>query len=266
MPYINRSFFIESKIFIFFYQFLFLRSDVYYCSSLNHDFPYFVESGKDIRKIADNIHNKYETGRLLNISFAEIDSFYTELPCKINFAKFYSHFTKKYDKDDNFRNIIDLFLYTIGSKHKYYNNIFQKISQLQTIFETILGTPEEEIQSCGKKHFKEDWKPFLARKLKEKGIGDDKNIDLIIKIKNKLNWSARVKYTHYSKQLDTWKKTLEEIKYGTHFSEKSEYKTNFDDILSNTLKVKDWAGIDCDSVYYLYQVIIKQLIFLECFS
>jgi hypothetical protein len=140
---------------------------------------------------------------------------------------------------------------------------FKKISQLQTIFETMLGTPEEEIQSCGKKHFKEEWKPFLIQKLKEKGIEDENDIGLIIKIKNILNWSARVKYTHYSKQLNTWRKTLEEIRYGTHFSGESEYTTNFDDILNNTLKVKDWAGIDWYNVCFLYQAIIKQLIYLE---
>jgi hypothetical protein len=52
-----------------------------------------------------------------------------------------------------------------------------------------------------------------------------------------------VTLSSYSKQLNTWGKTLEEIRYGTHFSGESEYTTNFDDILNNTLKVKDWAGI-----------------------
>jgi hypothetical protein len=32
---------------------------------------------------------------------------------------------------------------------------------------------------------------------------------------------------------------------------------------NNTLKVKNWAGIDWDNVCFLYQAIIKQLIYLE---
>jgi hypothetical protein len=257
---------VEANIFIFCYQFLFLQSGVYCCTSFHPVCPYFIESGTDINAIADNISKKYETDGSPKISFAKIDTFYTQLSHKINFATFYNRFIEKYNNDDNFRNIIDLFLYTVGSRHKYYNNVFQKISQLQTIFETMLGTPDEEKQSCGKRHFKEEWKSFLTRKLKEKGIEDENDIDLIIKIKNILNWSARVKYTHYSKQLNTWQKTLDEIRYGAHSNEGSEYTTKFDDILNNTLKVKDWAGIDWDNVCFLYQVIIKHLIYLEYFN
>lgn len=251
------------NLFIFCYQLLFLRSAIYFYCSLQQSLLTFVESGKDINEIADKIFKKYETGGFLKLSFDEIDTFHTQLPNKINFSKFHNCFITKYNKDDNFRNIIDLFLYTIGSKPKYYDNIFQKVSQLQTIFEAILGKPEQEVQACGKEHNKEDWKPFLIRKLQEKGIESKNEIDLIIKIKSILNWSARVKYTHDAKQLNTWHKTLEEIKAGTHFSGKSEYTTNFDDIVNNTLKVKDWAGIDWENVYYLYQIIIKQLIYLE---
>lgn len=253
----------ELNLFIFCYQFLFLRSAMYFYCSIQQSLSIFKETGTDINEIADKIFKKYETGGGLKLSFDEIDTFHSQLPNKINFTEFHNCFIKKYNEDDNFRNIIDLFLYTIGSKPKYYDNIFQKVSQLQTIFEAILGKPEQEILACGMEHNKEDWKPFLTKKLKEKGIENENEIDLIIKIKSILNWSARVKYTHYAKQLNTWQKTLEEIKAGTLFSGKSEYTTNFDDILNNTLKVKDWSGIDWENVYYLYQIIIKQLIYIE---
>ncbi len=255
----------EVNRFIFCYQFLFLRSAVYSYCSLQQSFSTFIESGEDIHEIVDKIYKKYGTGGPLKLAFNEIDTFHTQLPNKINFLEFYSCFLKKYNENDNFRNIIDLFLYTIGSKPKFYNNIFQKISQLQTVFETIVGKPEEEKQACGKNHFKEEWKPFLTRKLRDRGF-ENNDIDLMIKIKNTLNWSARVKYTHYSKQLNTWQKTIEELKTGAHFmSGKSEYRTNFNDILDNSLKVKDWAGIDWESVYFIYQIIIKRLIYSEYF-
>jgi hypothetical protein len=251
------------NLFIFCYQFLFLRSAIYSYSSLQQSLLSFEESGKDIDEITDKIFKKYETGGVFKLSFDEIDTFHTQLPDKINFTEFHNRFIKKYNEDNNFRNLIDLYLHTVGSKPKYYDNIFQKISQLQTIFEVILGKPEQEVRSCGERHNKEDWKPFLKRKLQEKGIEDEQEVDLIIKIKSILNWSARVKYTHHAKQLNTRQKTLEEIKAGTHMKGKSEYTTNFEDILNNTLKVKDWAGIDWENVCYLYQIIIKQLIYIE---
>ena len=143
-----------------------------------------------------------------------------------------------------------------------YNNLFQKISQLQTVFETILGRPEQEIQSCGKEHNKEDWKSFLTRELKKKGIENENEINLIIKIKNTLNWSARVKYTHYAQQLNTSQLFMKDIKNG-RFNSQSTYTTNFENILNGKLKEKDWAGIDWENVYYFYQTIIKRLIYIE---
>lgn len=252
----------EVKSFVFCYQFIFLRSAVYFYCSLHKSLSTFIESGADINEITEKILKKYETGGPLKLSFDEIDIFHTHLPHKINFTEFCNCFIKKYNGDDNFKNIIDLYLYTVGSKPKFYDNIFQKISQLQTIFETIMGKPEQEVQACGKEHNKEDWKPFLTRKLKEKGIENENEINLIIKIKSILNWSARVKYTHYSQQLNTSQSFMKDIKDG-RFNGKSTYTTNFENILNETLKVKDWAGIDWENVYYLYQTIIKQLIYLE---
>ena len=255
----------EVNRFIFCYQFLFLRSEVYFCCSLQQSFSTFIESGEDIHEIVDKIYKKYGTGGPLQLAFNEIGTFHTQLPDKINFVEFYSCFLKKYNEDDNFRNIIDLFLYTIGSKPKFYNNIYQKISQLQTILETIVGKPEEGKQACGKNHLKEEWKPFLTRKFGDRGF-ENNDIDLMVKIKTTLSRAARVKYTHFSKQLNTWQKSLEELKTGSQFMNgKSEYTTNFNDILDNTLKVKDWSSLDWDNVYNLYQVIVKRLIYSEYF-
>ncbi len=185
----------ELNLFIFCYQFLFLRSAMYFYCSIQQSLSIFKETGTDINEIAEKIFKKYETGGGLKLSFDEIDTFHSQLPNKINFTEFHKCFIKKYNENDNFRNIIDLFLYTIRSKPKYYDNIFQKVSQLQTIFETIMGKPEQVEQACGNKHNKEDWKTFLTRELKKKGIENENEINLIIKIKNTLNWSARVKYT-----------------------------------------------------------------------
>jgi len=252
---------LEVKLFVFCYQFLFLVSDVYYFCSLPGNPITFSESSRDI----NDASKKYKRSGPHKVNFNKIDIFYTKLSNKIKFQVFYKEFSEKYLKNDSFKNIIDLYLYTIGSKPKFYDNIFQKISQLQTIFETILGTPEEEVLSCGKRHYKEDWKPFLTKKLKEKGISNEE-ANLIIKIKNILNWSARVKYTHYSKQLSTWQKTLEEIKTGNLHEGKSEYTTDFEKIMNKTLKTKNWTGLDWENVYYLYQTIVKQLIFQEYFK
>ena len=251
----------EVKRFMLCYQYLFLRSEVYSFCSLQQDLPSFIENGKDINDIADKIYKKYGADGPIKLAFNDIDTFHTQLPNKISFVEFYNCFIKKYCEDDNFRNIIDLFLYTIGSKPKYYNNLFHKISQLQTVFETILGRPEQEIQSCGKEHNKEDWKPFLTRELKKKGIENENEINLIIKIKNTLNWSARVKYTHYAQQLNTSQLFMKNIKNG-RFNGQSTYTTNFENILNGKLKEKDWAGIDWENVYYFYQTIIKRLIYI----
>jgi hypothetical protein len=252
----------EVKRFILCYQYLFLRSEVYSVCSLQKDFPSFIENGKDINDIADKIYKKYGADGPIKLAFNDIDTFHTQLPDKISFVEFYNCFIKKYCEDDNFRNIIDLFLYTIGSKPKYYNNLFQKISQLQTVFETILGRPEQEIQSCGKKHNKENWKSFLTRELIKKGIENENEINLIIKIKNTLNWSARVKYTHYAQQLNTSQLFMKDIKNG-RFNGQSTYTTNFENILNGKLKEKDWAGLDWENVYSFYQTIIKRLIYIE---
>lgn len=196
----------------------------------------------------------------MEIDFNQIDTFHTGLFHAVNFKKNYDYFIEQYKKDEKFKDIVRLFLYTTGSKHKLYDNIFQKIAQLQTIFETLLGQPKsEQCLTCERDRYVEEWRAFLSRTLKEKGIADEKYITLIIKIKNTLH-SARCKYVHRSDHLNIRQKYIEEIKTG-HYSGQSEYTTNFDDILKKD--AKNWASIDWENAYRLYQHIVKQLIYLE---
>lgn len=248
----------EAKFFVFCYQFLFPISEVYHFLSLPHNPFTFTESGKDINDIAEKIYKKYETGGACKINFNEIDTFSSKLPYIINFEEFYNLFIENYNKDDDFKNIIDLFLFTIGSRHKFYDNVFQKMAQLQTIFETIMGTPEQEKLACGKYHYKEEWRPFLERKLAEKEIRGKNEIDLIIQIKNSLNREARVKYAHNSKQMNVWEKTLEDCKTGNH--------TTGEFVVANIIKKRNKTGQDWENLYYTYLTIIKLLIYLEYFK
>ncbi|MBI5056507.1 MAG: hypothetical protein HZB61_07835 [Nitrospirae bacterium] len=97
------------NLFIFCYQFLFLRSDIYFFSSIQQGLSIFKETGANINEVTEKLCKKYETGGGLKISFDEIDTFHSQLPNKINFTEFHNCFIKKYNEDDNFRNIIDLF-------------------------------------------------------------------------------------------------------------------------------------------------------------
>ncbi|MBU2523603.1 hypothetical protein KKG71_00215 [Patescibacteria group bacterium] len=250
----------EDKNFIFCYQFLFLKSNIYYYCSLPGK-P--IEFNKE--DSIDDISKEYEPTGGFKINFNKIDIFHTSLPKEIDFNDFYNKFSEKYREDENFKNIIDLFLYTIGSKNKFYDNIFQKIAQLQTIFETLTGKPgSEPCAKCKRDKYNEDWGEFLKRKLTEKGLTNEDENSLIIKIKTMLNRGSRVKYIHHSAQLNTWQKTIEEIKTGNcHHKDKQTYTTNFEDILKEELKIDEWSALDWENVFSLYQTIIKRIIFSE---
>ncbi len=252
----------EAQLFVFCYQFLLLRTDAYYFFSLPDNPKCSTEDEVELSTVI----KKYEGHGACEINFDEIDFFYTDLPVKINFKKFYNQFSEKYTADDGFRNVIDLYLYTVGSKPKFYNNVFQKISQLQTIFETISGTPEQKEMACGKPHLTEEWRLFLTRKLKELGMLDDEEINFAIKIKNTLNWSARVGYIHRSEHMDTWQKTMEELRSGSLYGGQSEYTTDLKKVLDGSFKPDDWTGMDWDNIYFVYQILVKRLIFLKYLS
>lgn len=229
---------IKGTYFIFCYQFLFSMSTVYYNCSLPGK-PRFFEENGDINDIV----KKYKLDGGFKINFNEIDTFYTGLPDKIKFEKFFNDFVIEYEKNGGFKNIIDLFLYaighnsTFGTGHKFYDNIFQKITQLQTIFETITGNPEEEMcLVCERNKYTESWEDFLTKKLGSIGITDQNEIDLIIKIKTLLNKESRVKYVHNSAQLDIRRKIWEDIKNNNNHYLK--------DFLNEALKTKEWSALD----------------------
>lgn len=247
--------------FIFSYQFLFLKSNIYYWNSLPQRPKLFQETKRDLNSIV----KKYQHNGGFKIDFDKIDIFHTNLPIEINFKEFFNVYIEKYKTDGKFNNIMDLFLYTIGSHAIYYNNIFQKIAQLQTVFETITGNPEsKQCPKCKRDRYVEEWKPYLTKRLSEKGIISQNEIDLMITIKMLLNNQSRVRYIHHSSQLNTWQKTLHEIKTGDyHHKGEESYSTNLDDILTKRLKANSWSGLDWENVYSLYGTLVKRLIFFE---
>lgn len=249
------------QYFVFCYQFLFLKSSIYNGASLHEKPRVFNEDGT-----VDEIAKKHITTDGITINFEKIETFYTDLDPEINFSVFYNDFVLLYQHNDVFKDIIDLFLYTSGTEHKFYNNIFQKISNLQTIFETLTGQPDsKKCSECGCGKYAQTWDVFLKEKLKEKGIDNDW-IALTVKIKGLLNKGGRNKFIHSSKQMSTRQKMLEEIQTGDyHYKDKKTYTTNLNDILTDKLKMEKWAALDWENVFSLYKIIIKRLIYLEYF-
>jgi len=248
--------------FVFTYQFIFSKSYIYYLYSIPNEPNIFFESTSCVAEIERIINEKFQSGGPLKIDFEKIDSFHSNISEDLDFKVIFNRLIEKYNEDNKFRDIIDLYLYTAGSHNKLYDNLFQKIAQLQTIFESIIGKPEEERKCCGFNHYKETWRSFIDRRIKEIGITDEKFIELTIKIKSELN-SARIKYVHDSQQYNTWKETIKEMQSGSSNNGDSSYTTKIQDILNNTLKVKDWRSLDWQNVYLFYQLIIKQLIYFE---
>ncbi|MFA5842233.1 MAG: hypothetical protein WC882_00955 [Candidatus Gracilibacteria bacterium] len=258
-------------LFVFFYQFLFLDCriyNLYYLSLLQKQQSFTIKCDKT-QDVEAKIKEKYgENKGCFTIDFGEIKFEQTKLWNTINFNEFQKTFDEQYKKNDKFKDIIDLFLYTIGSNHPLYPNFFQKIAQLQTVFETIIGQPKgKKCYWCKQNKYKEKREVFLERILREKGITNQKDIDLITIINKTLNSTARIEYTHRSKQLNIFQETLKEIKTDKyHYKGQSSYTTNFDDIISGKLKVKDWAILDWENVYRAYQFIVRQLIYLGFFN
>jgi len=254
----------ESKLFLFCYQFLFDMSDVYFLSLLQEKENPFSELGKNIDEIAEKINKEYGRNKILEINFEEITFLHSGLHKKINFVSFYNEFIKKYKEIDEFKNIIDLYLYTICSRNRYYDNLYQKIASLQTIFETIVGRPKQKKLSCDFFHNEEEWSCFLNRKLKDNGFNNEKEIELFIKIKLKLSRNARVKYIHNSRQLDVNKKFLEEIRNSSISKEKRQDANSLDDLLKKNPNL--WSSLDWGLAYEAYKRMIKQLIYFTYFK
>ena len=130
----------------------------------------------------------------------------------------------------------------------------------------VINLNEEEYNSRKYKTIFEEFGivDFEEAELTEKGLTNEDENSLIIKIKTMLNRGSRVKYIHHSAQLNTWQKTIEEIKTGNcHHKDKHTYTTNFEDILKEELKIDEWSALDWENVFSLYQTIIKRIIFSE---
>lgn len=242
-------------IFVYCYQYLFLQSDVYF---------YYAQSPYKLQEIEANnigeLKEHFKTGQFSVINFDEIDPFPTSMDTKINFFEFHEKFSNQYQQNKTFKNIVDLFLYTVGEKHNLYNNVLQKIAQLQTIFETLLGDRPKNKAICGLEHFK-PWKDFIEKRLQELGISDKQYIELFVKIHKLFNYDARINYIHYSKHLNLWQKTIEEIKNkSAHYYGMTSYSTDVDAILNDNLKIDQWSALDWENMYRVYQFIIRKLI------
>ena len=253
--------------FVLCYQFIFLHSDIYhfYNSWLNP--KVFTENGQNFNEIEQKIRIRYSSSDVgcLAPDFNQIDIFHTGLPHSVNFKYIHDHFVELYQKDMKFKNIITLFLDTVGTKHRLYDNIFQQISQLQIIFETILGVPATtKCDACGTDRYVETWTEFQKKRLKEIGIEDDESIELFSKIKTTLNTVARVKYIHRSLSLNPWSKYLQELTDGRHKDGKSEYSSDLKHILS--IESDKWTAVDWNNIYYAYQHFVKLLIYFEYFT
>ena len=166
---------IEDSIYFFVlcYQFIFLRSDIYHYYNAGLNPKGFAENGENFKEIEQKIRMRYTSSDVgcLAPDFNQIDIFHTGLPHPVNFKYIYDHFVELYEKDGIFKDVITLFLDTVGTKHRVYDNIFQQISQLQIIFETILGMPETtKCEACGRIRYVETWTEFQKKKLKEQGI------------------------------------------------------------------------------------------------
>lgn len=260
----------DTYFFVMTYQFLFTNSGIYsFYAPQNYN--EFEISGQNISEIELEVKKRYNPfpGHLIK-DFKKIDTSSTGLPSKVDFEAINNRIKKNYEKDEKFKDIITLFLHTVSYNDPLYDNLFQKISQFQTIFETILGKPSEKMcPTCKQNRYEEQWSSYIARRLKEKGIIHEKDIEFVIKIKGFLNKYARVKYVHHSSQFDPWQESREafenltpiKMRSGTNQSGQSTYTTDVVKCIEK--KPEELASIDWMNICTTYQYIVKLLIFLE---
>jgi len=247
------------------YQFIFCHlSHVYWYYSLRYlnNIKPFVLTGIDINDIEKQVRNKY--GQLnTNIlkDFTNLENEYcTRLPNVINFLEFYKKFNNLYIKNAQFKEIIMLFCDTNNGLTPIYNNILQKIAQLQTIFETLIGVPKTlKCGNCGMSHYIENWNTFLDGRLKDYGITEPDDIQMITKIKGALNEIARVKYVHASKYFDPSSPyiIIKDIKK----NEQSDNNPSIKQIME--MNPSSWSSINWLNIYDFYLVLVRNLIYLK---
>ncbi len=264
----------DTYFFVMTYQFLFTNSGIYSFYASPHNQNEFEISGQNISEIELEVKKRYNSiPQHIVRDFKKIDASSTGLPIKVDFEAINNRIKENCEKDEKFKDIITLFLHTVSYKDPLYDNLFQKISQLQTIFETIMGKPPEKMcPECKINRYEEKWPSYITRRLKEKGIRHEKDIEFVINIKDFLNRYARVKYVHYSRQFDPWQETREafenppsfKMMSGTNQSGQSTYTTDVVKCIEK--KPEELASIDWMNICGTYQYIVKLLIFLEYMS
>lgn len=246
----------QINFFVFCYQFLFPMISIYSWYSTAQNFNSFFISSLNICDVEKEIKRRYATQGGITIDFNRISACYTNLPDEINFKSFHDKFVDRYESEIKFKEIIMLFLYTIGFKHKLYDNVLQKIAQLQTIFETLLGKPEtDKCDKCGMEKNLKAWDQYLGEKLNEYNIIKREDINLIIKVKKTLNQIARIKYIHSSSYLNTSEKMITDLISGRFdkivYPASVYYVPDLDKILDK--KHNEWLAYDWEYIFNIYQ-------------
>ena len=256
----------EEYLFVHCYQFLFCNSSVVYwhysTRPIIRSEP-FVLSGEDISDVEKQIRGKYvQQGNTLARDFANIESFYTSFSHPVNFQEFYGKFTELFRNNGEFKGIVTLFCETINGVTILYDNVLQKIAQLQTILDALLGQPKQSYcRYCKSSRNGETWDAFLERRLREYNITDPDEIRLIIRIKKALN-DARVKFIHHAKYYNP--KELRNIVEDIRDDRLSDYKFDINSVLAK--KNESWRTLDWDNVYRIYSVMVRNLIYFKYFD
>jgi hypothetical protein len=261
----------EEYLFVCCYQFLFfVYSHIYKCFSLSRHYPLnsFILNGSDISDIEKQIQNKYGQQdavywKEFSIDFTNIDGpFHTNLPISVNFQDFYRKFMELFKKDNEFKEIVTLFCETVNGVKPLYNNVLQQITQLQTIFETLIGSPKSsKCSRCGMNYYVEDWDQFIESHLKEYKIISTDDINLIKIIKTTLNKVARREYVHNAKYYNPYE--LKNIWVDFQTEGNSIYTTDISQVLGQ--KSNSWKGIDWINIYMFYQLCVRNVIYSKYF-
>ena len=266
----NYDKYFEEYLFVCCYQFLFFGySNIYRCFSLSRYYPLksFTLNGSDISDIEQQIRNKYGLKDTLSWEYSSIDftnidgPFRTSLPFTVNFQDFYGKFMDLYKKDNKFKEIVTLFCETVDGVHPLYNNVLQQITQLQTIFETLIGNPKSlKCNQCGQNYSIEDWDQFMESHLKDYKLISPNDINLIKRIKKTLNAVARREYVHNAKYYDP--SELQNLWVDLPEGQPS-YTTDISQVLRQN--TKSWKGIDWTNIYVVYQLCVRNLIYSKYF-
>jgi len=254
----------EEYLFVHCYQFIFcIYSYVYrlYSLRLLNRSESLVLNGEDINDIEKQIRAKYVMqDSELSRDFTKIESDYCSfLPCIVSFQEFYWKFTELFRTDEKFKGIITLFCETINGVRILYDNNLQKIAQLQTIVDTLLGQPKQSYcEHCKRNHNAETWNDFLARSLKEYHISENE-ICMITRVRMTLN-DARVKFIHHAKYYNPNepRNLIEDA------GKIAEANLSIEQVLDKNNDT--WTSIDWLNVYQCYLLIVRNLIYLQYFQ